>query len=108
MEERFACAEACLRCARACARHAGTADPAETGRRDLNCVEICDKTARLLSEQGDQDEEELRFRVEWSRTACLECAAMCEERPGSRACAEACLECASICALFLATLSTAC
>lgn len=108
LEDRFACAEACGDAARACARQAGEAEAGTGARRALTCVEICDRTARLLSgEPGtDPEEAELRFRLDWCREACLDCAARCAAvaTPPSTTCAEACREAAEACARLLRTL----
>ncbi|MEU6660133.1 ferredoxin [Streptomyces sp. NPDC046821] len=135
LEDRFACALACVECARACAARvsfvalepaAVTGDPraascleehleeqwrplrgGELRRRALLCVEVCDVTARLLSEDSWRDEHTIRVQVEWCRAVALECAHVCDRTPGpeSDLCGDACRACARACTEFLATLS---
>ncbi|MEV0848541.1 ferredoxin [Streptomyces sp. NPDC049954] len=121
LEQRFACVESCRACARACARHAHGLDHSN---RALTCVEICDRTARLLTEEPPrraEDEAELSFRLAWCREACLDCAARCADEacldcaarcadrrdPGFADCVRACRDCADACAQLLRTLEAA-
>ncbi|MFE9252590.1 ferredoxin [Streptomyces sp. NPDC007088] len=111
LEQRFACVESCRACARACARHAHGLD---TSNRALTCVEICDRTARLLAGEPPrraEDESELSFRLAWCREACLDCAARCTDlrAPDAEAadCVRACRACADACTQLLRTLETA-
>ncbi|NEB75880.1 ferredoxin [Streptomyces sp. SID14478] len=132
LEDRFACAQACTECARACALLVSSLEPAgaappgqgpvrptpalDTGRSGaghglrralLLCVEICDATCRLLSEESHQDEYGLRLQVEWCRAVALDCAHACDDIPEAAQCAERCRACARACTDFLATLGGA-
>ncbi|MFH8562358.1 four-helix bundle copper-binding protein [Streptomyces sp. NPDC017988] len=104
LEDRFACAQACDDCVRACARRHGPPGPGDAPRLDTACADVCDATARLLADQVEQDEQRVRVQVEWCRAICLQCAALCDPLPGSAACAEACRRCAKACDAFLTTL----
>ncbi|WP_189216231.1 MULTISPECIES: four-helix bundle copper-binding protein [Streptomyces] len=110
LEDRFACAQACTECARACALRASLVDPdgstdqERVRRKGIMCAEVCDATCRVLSEQAGQDEATLRVQVEWCRTVCLETAHAFDEHPGAEDGAKACRECAQACTDFLATL----
>ncbi|MEV5607718.1 ferredoxin [Streptomyces sp. NPDC052225] len=129
LEERFACAQACTECARGCAllvsntelgavtaavhgpvRPTAADIPRPPGvaqglrRSLLLCVEVCDATCRLLSEETHQDEYGLRLQVEWCRAVALECAHACDGVPDAAACAEQCRACARACTAFLAAL----
>nr|WP_202454719.1 ferredoxin [Streptomyces sp. SID8367] len=131
LEDRFACAQACTECARACAVRVSATDradiaataqgpslppaagagpdtggraPQEPRRTLLLCVEVCDATCRLLSEEALRDEYALRLQVEWCRAVALECAHACDRDPGAGACARLCRACARACTDFLATL----
>src|SRR5690606_7488130 len=61
LEDRFACAQVCTECARACATRAGLVDPDGPGnqelvrRKGIMCAEVCDATCRVLSEQSQVD-----------------------------------------------------
>jgi hypothetical protein len=110
LEDRFACAQACTECARACAVRASLVDPdgAENQellrRKGIMCAEVCDATCRVLSEQNQVDEEAIRVQVEWCRQVCLESAHVFDAHPGAAETAEACRACAKACTTFLTTL----
>jgi hypothetical protein len=110
LEDRFACAQACTDCARACALRASLADPdgpeeqEHMRRKGIMCAEVCDATCRALSEQTNLDEAAVRVQVEWCRTVSLECARVFDEHPGAEESARACRACARACTDFLVTL----
>lgn len=70
LEDRFACAQACTECARACALRASLADPdgpegqEQMRRKGIMCAEVCDATCRVLSEEANLDEA--AFASRWS------------------------------------------
>ncbi|WP_200309061.1 ferredoxin [Streptomyces adelaidensis] len=111
LEDRFACAQACTECARACALRASLADPdgpegqEHVRRKGIMCAEVCDATCRALSEQIRLDEDGIRVQLEWCRTVCLESAHVFDKYPGAEDGAKACRECAQACTDFLATLA---
>ncbi|MPY60855.1 four-helix bundle copper-binding protein [Streptomyces spongiae] len=111
LEDRFACAQSCTECARACALRASLADPdgpsdqERVRRKGIMCAEVCDATCRVLSEQSHQDEAALRAQVEWCREVCLECAHAFDAHPGAEDSAKSCRDCARACTEFLATLA---
>jgi hypothetical protein len=110
LEDRFACAQACSECARACALRASLVDPDGTEhqelvrRKGIMCAEVCDATCRVLSEQNQMDENAIRVQVEWCRQVCLETAHAFDGQPGAEDSAETCRACARACDGFLATL----
>ncbi|MFJ4715827.1 ferredoxin [Streptomyces sp. NPDC088785] len=131
LEDRFACAQSCTECARSCAVQVSSADraeiaaaargpagppaagaepgsaarpPLEPRRTLLLCVEVCDATCRLLSEENLRDEYALRLQVEWCRAVALECAHACDRVPAAEETARRCRACARACTDFLATL----
>ncbi|WP_128429707.1 ferredoxin [Streptomyces cyaneus] len=113
LEDRFAAAQACTECARACALRASLVDPDGTEdqellrRKGILCAEVCDATCRVLSEECHADEgaeAALRVQLEWTRTVCLECAHLFDRYPGAEDTAKACRECAQACTDFMATL----
>ncbi|MFI1354424.1 ferredoxin [Streptomyces sp. NPDC020898] len=112
LEDRFACAQSCTECARACALCAslvdpdGPADQALARRKGILCAEVCDATCRMLCEQGDQNETALRVQLEWCSTVCLECADILDDQPGGETAAKACRESAQACADFSRALGT--
>ncbi|GAA5047121.1 four-helix bundle copper-binding protein [Streptomyces similanensis] len=111
LEDRFACAQACTECARACALRASLVDPGGDEeqellrRKGIMCAEVCDATCRILSEQNSQDEAGIRAQLEWCRTVCLEGAHVFDRHPGAEQTADACRTCAKACEEFLATLT---
>jgi hypothetical protein len=111
LEDRFACAQACTECARACALRASLVDPGGSEeqellrRKGIMCAEVCDATCRVLSEQNSQDEAGIRAQLEWCRAVCLESAHVFDRHPGAEESAEACRACARACGEFMATLS---
>lgn len=110
LEDRFACAQACTECARACALRASLVDPdggenqEQVRRKGIMCAEVCDATCRVLSEQTQVDEAAIRAQVEWCRQVCLESAQVFDRQPGAEDSAAACRDCARACGDFLATL----
>lgn len=110
LEDRFACAQACTECARACAVRASLVDPDGVEnqelvrRKGIMCAEVCDATCRVLSEQNQVDEEAIRVQVEWCRQVCLESAHVFDEHPGAAETAKVCRACAKACTDFLTTL----
>ncbi|MFG2780293.1 ferredoxin [Streptomyces prunicolor] len=111
LEDRFACAQACTACARACVLRVSRSDPDATDheallrRKALLCAEVCDTTCRMLAEQNRQDESALRLQTKWCLLVCLECAQVLDAQPGAEADAETCRECARACTEFMATLN---
>ncbi|MET9774044.1 ferredoxin [Streptomyces sp. NPDC006367] len=110
LEDRFACAQACSECARACALRASLVDPDGTEhqelvrRKGIMCAEVCDATCRVLSEQNQVDENAIRVQVEWCRQVCLETAHVFDGQQGAEGDAETCRACARACDEFLTTL----
>ncbi|MEV5518849.1 hypothetical protein AB0L50_39210, partial [Streptomyces flaveolus] len=96
LEDRFACAQACTECARACALRASLVDPDGTEyqelvrRKGIMCAEVCDATCRVLSEQNQVDETAIRVQLEWCMQVCLEGAHVFDKQPGAEDSAEAC------------------
>ncbi|MEV0487789.1 ferredoxin [Streptomyces sp. NPDC050508] len=111
LEDRFACAQACTECARACVLRVSRSDPDATGHealvrhKALLCAEVCDATCRMPAGQNLQDEAALRLQVKWCLLVCLECAQVFDAQPGAEADAEACRDCARACTEFMATLN---
>ncbi|MFG2307855.1 four-helix bundle copper-binding protein [Streptomyces sp. NPDC048566] len=110
LEDRFACAQACSRCARSCALRASLMHPdgpEEQGlvrREGVLCAEVCEATVQILSRQTAQDEREVRAQLEWCRDVCLRCADVFDGFPGAEGSAKTCRECAQACSDFLAVL----
>ncbi|MFG2887248.1 ferredoxin [Streptomyces sp. NPDC048297] len=110
LEDRFTCAQACADCARACAVRASLLDPDGTAPRErvrrlgIICAEVCDTTCGMLSEQNQQDEEQIRIRLKWCRSVCEDCAQAFDAQPGAESAEAACRACATACAEFMTIL----
>jgi hypothetical protein len=110
LEDRFACAQACTECARACALRAslmdlgGSEDQELLRRKGIMCAEVCDATCRVLSEQNSQDEAGMRIQLDWCRAVCLDSAHVFDRHPGAEQTSQACRSCAKACGEFIATL----
>ncbi|MFJ4686806.1 ferredoxin [Streptomyces sp. NPDC088789] len=111
LEARFACAQACGECARACALRASVAVAQGARSREalrrtgVECAEACEATCGLLSAESEVTEDGLRLQVEWCRERCLESAAILAGPPGGTdTAAEGCRACARACADFLKLL----
>ncbi|MEU5364163.1 ferredoxin [Streptomyces sp. NPDC005925] len=110
LEDRFACAQACAECARSCALRASLVEPdgseqqERVRRKAIMCVEMCDATCRVLSEQNQVDEDAIRMQVERCREVCLDGAQVLDGCSGAQDTAKACRECAQACTDFLDTL----
>ncbi len=89
---------------------AGLLDPDGTERQErvrrlgVMCAEVCDATCHVLGEQNWQDEEQIRVRLEWCRSVCLECAGAFDGQAGAESAAAACRTCADACSSFLESL----
>ena len=109
------CIEACLgwsatctSCADACLSEDDVRELVRCIRLDLDCADVCDVTARVLTRQTPGDATLLRATVEACALACRVCAEECERHAEHhehcRVCADACRRCAEACNDLLATI----
>lgn len=102
------CALTCTTCADACLEESDPASMRLCIRGNLDCADICDTTARLISRPGKQDPATLRAQLEACVTACRACAKECEKHASAhehcRVCAESCRACAEACERMTAAL----
>lgn len=95
------CARTCTTCADACLEESDPASLRLCIRTNLDCADICDTIARLISRPGTQDSDTLRAQLEACVIACDACATECEKHADAhehcRICAESCRACASAC-----------
>lgn len=102
------CAQACTACADACLSEDMVADLRTCIVSDLDCADVCDTTARILSRQTGGDRGYLRSQVEACLAVCESCGAECARHAGMhehcRLCAEACRRCADACRALLGAL----
>jgi hypothetical protein len=77
-------------------------------RTNLDCVDICVATGKILSRQTGTDPEITRAVLAACRTACKACAEECGQHAAKHkhceVCAEACRRCEQACADLLASL----
>lgn len=102
------CAQACTVCADACMAEEQVSDLRRCVRTDLDCADVCNATARVLSRFRGDDADVVRDVLETCATVCLACGAECERHAKAHehcaVCAEACRSCAAACRSLLATL----
>jgi hypothetical protein len=103
------CGQACTACADACLSEEGVADLVKCIRLDLDCADLCDTTARVLSRQTEYDANITRSLVEACRQSCKSCGDECEQHASHhehcRVCAEACRRCEQACEQLLSAMS---
>ncbi|MFR9725911.1 four-helix bundle copper-binding protein [Streptomyces sp. MS19] len=106
VEECDRCARACTACADACLAEGEVERLAACIRLDLDCADVCDVTARLVSRHTPDGADLTRAQVEACALACAACAAECERHAAAhehcRLCAEACRACERACSDLLA------
>ncbi len=103
------CSQTCTACADACLSEDMVADLRKCIRSNLDCADICDVTARILSRHTGYDANITRAQLEACIAACRACGDECEQHAGMhghcRICAEACRECEAACTDLLSAIS---
>ena len=104
-----ACTQICTACADACLAEEMVADLRRCIRLDLECADICDVTARMLSRQTEPNVALLRAQlavcVEACRLCADECALHAKMHEHCRLCAESCRTCEEVCVRLLDVLT---
>lgn len=104
----LSCSEACTACADACLSEPDVAALNKCIRTNLDCADICDTTARVLSRHTGYDANISRALLEACAVACASCAQECERHAARhehcRICAEACRASERACRNLLATI----
>lgn len=99
------CADSCTSCADACLSEDQVAELRKCIRLNLDCADVCDATARLLTRQTEYDAPVSKAQLEACRQACATCAEECEghaeHHEHCRLCAEACRSCEQACERLL-------
>jgi uncharacterized membrane protein len=105
----IACAEACTACADACLSENSVAELTKCIRTDMDCADICETTARVLSRHTGYDANISRALLQACATVCKSCGDECSRHASMhehcRICAEACRACEQACRDLLATIS---
>lgn len=108
IDKLVSCGEACTACADACLGEADIATLNKCIRTNLDCADICDTTARVLSRHTGYDANISRTLLEACAMACAACATECDRHAGRhehcRICAAACRACEQSCRDLLATI----
>jgi hypothetical protein len=94
------CAEACSTCADACLEEL-QAELVECIRLNLDCADVCDTTAKLLTRQTSRGVRVARKMLETcvlaTRVCAVECEAHASRHEHCRVCAEVCRRCERLC-----------
>lgn len=105
----FECAQACTACADACLCEQDLEHLRKCISTDLDCADICETTARVLSRHTAYDARLSSALLQACVQACTtcgnECAQHAEMHEHCRICAEACRQCSDACQALLATIS---
>lgn len=95
------CAQACTACAHACLSEPDVAELNHCIRSNLDCADVCETTARLLSRHSGNDADLTLAMLEACIRACRGCANECNQHAAHHAhcrrCAEACARCGEAC-----------
>ncbi len=103
-----ACSQACTACADACLSEDMVAELRKCIRTNLDCADVCDTTARVLSRHTGYDANLTRAMLQACIQACRSCGDECAAHAGHhehcRICAEACRACEQACTELLAAI----
>lgn len=102
------CAQVCTACADACLSEEMVAELTKCIRTNLDCADVCETTARVLSRHTGYDAHLTRAVLEACIVACRSCADQCRQHESMhehcRVCAESCATCEQACRDLLAAL----
>ena len=102
------CSQACTACADACLSEDSVVDLTKCIRTNLDCADICDTTARVLSRHTGYDANISRGLLEACAAACLSCASECSMHADvyehCRICSDACSQCEIACRTLLTSM----
>lgn len=107
IEECIACAQACTACADACLSEGMPAELAKCIRTNMDCADICNATASVLSRHTGYDANITRAIVQACATACKACGDECGRHTHMehcRLCSESCRSCETACNELLQAL----
>jgi hypothetical protein len=96
----IACSETCTACADACLSEGMVADLTKTIRTCLDCADICEVTARVVSRHTGYDANISRAMLDACIVACRSSADECDRHPDMahcQVCAQVCRECIQAC-----------
>ena len=103
------CVQACTACADACLTERDVSDLARCIRANLDCADVCDSTARVLTRHTGFDTTLMRSVLEACVVGCRTCAEECERHAGNHRhcgfCARACRLAEEACSALVAALT---
>lgn len=103
------CGQTCTACADACLGEPAVAGLVNCIRLNLDCADICEITARVLSRRTEADGQLTRAVLDACIQSCVICGDECDrhadEHAHCRVCADACRQCEHACRALLATMS---
>jgi hypothetical protein len=95
------CAQSCTACADACLSEQQVDQLRKCNRTDLDCADICETTARVLSRHTGHDANITRTQLEACNSCGDQCAQHANMHEHCRICAKECHRCAEACQLLL-------
>jgi hypothetical protein len=108
IDECLACEQSCTGCADASVAEEDVTELRRSIRLCLDCAEVCDATARVLTRQTESVAETARAQVSSCRALCDVCAEECERHSDHhvhhRICAAECRRCIETCDAVLAAI----
>lgn len=108
IEAALECSQACTACADACLSEDMIDQLRRCIRTNLDCADICDTTARILSRHTGFDVNIARVQLQACAQACRSCGDECEAHASMhehcRICADACRHCEAACNELLAVI----
>lgn len=102
------CAQSCSACADACLSEDSVAELTRCIRSNLDCADVCEVTARVLSRHTGYDAKTARSVLETCAALCKACGDECATHAGHhehcRVCADACRRCEQACRELIGSL----
>jgi hypothetical protein len=103
----FDCAQACTACAGSCLSEERITSLRKAIRISLDCADLCEVTARMLSQRDAYDTDLIRAQLRACVELCLRSAEECDRRGRGPDCVEACHRCAESCWALLVEVGSA-
>ncbi|PZR52437.1 four-helix bundle copper-binding protein [Xylanimonas oleitrophica] len=108
IEAALECSQTCTACADACLSEDMIDQLRRCIRTNLDCADICDTTARVLSRHTGYDANITRAQLQACAQACRSCGDECEAHASMhehcRICADVCRRCEAACHELLAVI----
>jgi len=102
------CSQSCSACADSCLSEDSVSDLTRCVRTNLDCADLCEVTARVLSRHTGYDAKITRSVLETCAAMCKACGDECTKHAGHhehcRVCADACRRCEQACRELIGSL----